>query len=174
MTCPQRQRLAALGDAILVESAERRAALEHAADCPECRRIAFEIDPTLAVSDLPPVRVTAAEVRGIKHNVLAVRRVQRFDEAARPSGWNRRRWAAVAALTAGILLVAEDESRRAAVDARAEVAGAPLLSEDYRLFGALPLVESLEPSQPRVYQLGEEEDFSLVWIVDESLEISPR
>ena len=48
---------------------------------------------------------------------------------------------------------------------------AQLLSEDYRLYGSLPLVEALEPAEARVYQLGQD-DFSLVWIVDESIEVT--
>lgn len=149
----------------------RRAALDHAADCPDCRRRALELDPSLTVSSLAVPEATPGEIEAIRANVLALRRMR--DVERRP----RRRWAparlaAVACLTVGILLFAEETGDREPGERAAAAGSALLLSEDYRLYGSLPLVESLEPAEARIYQLGRD-DFSLVWIVDESIEVPP-
>ena len=175
MGCAERERIAGLGDSILVEgSAERRRALAHSEGCPECRRVVAAIDPSLAVSNLPPVAVSSSEVETMKSHVLAARRMRRLDRLARTTASAGRRWAAVAALTVGILLVAEDEGRRSEDDLTAPMSAARPSSEDYSFFGALPLAGSFESSRPRIYQLDGEEDFSLIWIVDDAFEVSPR
>lgn len=170
MSCPDWRRLARDDDFLRPATAPRRAALEHAATCPRCRREALRLDPSLAVADLPVAPASPAEIDAIKDNVLALRRVRRVESEARPRRV-RARWAAVAGLTVAALLFAPETGDRRPGEGPAEARPAPLLSEDYRLYGSLPLVESLEPAEARVYQLGRD-DFSLVWIVDESIEVS--
>ena len=150
----------------------RRAALEHAADCPDCRRRALALDPSLAVAGLAVPEATPGEVEAIRANVLALRRMRDVERRPRKR-WARARLAAVACLTVGILLFAEETGEREPGGQAVSAGPALLLSEDYRLYGSLPLVESLEPAEARIYQLGRD-DFSLVWIVDESIEVSPQ
>lgn len=173
MTCPDWTRLRDSGDDFLRPgAAARRAALEHAEDCGECRRQALLLDPSLAAAGVPIAEATVAEVDSIVDGVLAMRRLRRFEDTPpRRRVWGRL--AAVACLTCAILLFAEETGDRS--PGEPPVAGrlAPLLSEDYRLYGSLPLVESLAPAEARIYQLGRD-DFSVVWIVDESIEVSTK
>ena len=170
MSCPDWRRLAAGDEFLRPGVASRRAALEHAASCRPCRREALRLDPSLAVAELPVADVTRSEVESIRDNVLALRRTRRLERDSRPRRPGAR-WAAVACLAVAALLFGGETTDRSPGE-RAGVTRPPqLLSADYRLYGSLPLVESLEPAEARVYQLGQD-DFSLVWIVDESIEVT--
>lgn len=170
MSCPDWRRLAKDDGFLRPAAASRRAALEHAAACPRCRREALRLDPSLAVAELPVAAATRAEIDAVKDNVLALRRMRRVEREAEPRR-GRTRWAAVAGLTLVALLFGGETGDRSPGESTTGARPAPLLSEDYRLYGSLPLVESLQPAEARVYQLGRD-DFSLVWIVDESIEVS--
>ena len=177
MSCPDWSRLADGDDFLRPGASARRRALEHAADCPECRRSALELDPSLVVAGLPVADPTPGEIEAIRDHVLALRRVREVERESRRRGAPAR-LAAVACLTVVILLFAKETGDRGGGERQpgeAAVSSRPayLLSEDYRLYGSLPLVEALEPAEARVYQLGRD-DFSLVWIVDESIEVAVR
>lgn len=172
MSCPDWTLLGADDQFLRPGASARRSALEHAADCPGCRREALRLDPSLAVEGMAVGDATRAEIDAIKDGVMALCRMRRVERQSRPRR-ARVRLAAVACLTVVVLLFAGETGDRSPDEAPAGDGPALLLSEDYRLYGSLPLVESLEPAEARVYQIGRE-DFSLVWIVDESIEVSAR
>ena len=109
MSCPDWRRLAAAGDDFLREdSAERRRALAHAAECPPCRRRALRLDPTLVVSSLPAPPASREEIDAVKRAVMGLRQLREVEGLVRPRRRARARLAAVAVFTAAILLMAED------------------------------------------------------------------
>lgn len=172
MRCPDWTLLAADDEFLRPGTGARRAALEHAADCPACRREALRLDPSLAAAGVAVDDATRAEIDAIKDGAMALCRMRRVERQSRPRR-ARVRLAAVACLTVLALLFAGETGDRSPDEVAPGDGPALLLSEDYRLYGSLPLVESLAPAEARVYQIGRE-DFSLVWIVDESIEVSSR
>ena len=106
-------------------AASRRAALEHAADCPHCHREALGLDPSLAATALDVAEPSAAEMAAIRDGVLSLRRVRRVEHESRP----RRAWgrvAAVACLTCAVLLFAEETGDREPGELPAAGRSAPL------------------------------------------------
>jgi len=138
-------------------------ALEHADGCPDCRRRALELDPTLIFRRLPSVPASEVDVDEMQAAVAALVRARRI-EGERPeprrAGW-RRAGIAAAALVA---LVLEAGPRR---EAPAE--GGESLAASQALVAA-PVYEPIGESGARIYELPTE-GYSVVMIVDSSFDV---
>lgn len=102
MSCQQWQSALKAGGLDGVESARRREFLRHLSSCSHCRRWAAAEDPTILLSRLPTVEVSAEEVEEVRRTVRALRRVRDLE-----SGWvhlTQRAFAGTA--MAALLLVA--------------------------------------------------------------------
>jgi hypothetical protein len=150
------------GDACLVDgSPERRRLLEQAAGSPGDRRRALLVDPSLAATPGDEVALSDAEADRLKQAVRAMRRMRHFEnrDSRRPSF-------GLSGLAAALLLLLVFLSP-ADVDRTVESSwtgvgdGAAITH---------PGIEAINLPGARVYELAEE-DFDVVLIVDESLEL---
>jgi hypothetical protein len=148
-------------------------ALEHFDGCPSCRSEALKADPLLLFRRLPVAELTPAEerseVESMRLAVTALRHAGRLESRRRFAGW--RRWAAAAVLAVASLAVTRDRAPQlvtaAVVTPLPALRQAPVLPADQE-----PLaIEGLSRPGRRVYQIPDGRDLSVIWIVDESLEI---
>ena len=138
------------------------AALDHLDRCPGCAEEALARDPLLVFRRLPQPRVGADEVAALETEVLAlVRAGRRAGRQPRRAGWWRG--AAAAALLAGALLL---EPGSGALRATPGAAVATLAAD----LPALPLLDGLETSSARIYELGGD-GLAVVMVVDASLDV---
>lgn len=156
--------------------ADWRTAKEHLEGCPECREAALRVDPTLVFHRLPEIQQPSAQtVEAMVDSVTQLVRARRVElrgiASTRPT--KKFYFAASVLLAVGVLLMGGPllppvpETSLAQLDFGPT---APAGKSRQRAGIALPLVESLERSDARVYQL-EEDDFSLVMIVAEGLDV---
>ena len=174
MSCPEWRRLAVLRNQRRDDEPEEwTAALEHFDRCPSCRPEALKADPLLLFRRLPVAELTPAEerseVESMRLAVTALRTAGSLESRRRFAGW--RRWAAAAVLAVASLAVTRDRVPQLATAAVATpppaLRQAPVLPADQE-----PLaIEGLSRPGRRIYQMTDGKDFSVTWIVDESLEI---
>ncbi|MDH3743486.1 MAG: hypothetical protein OES47_00115 [Acidobacteriota bacterium] len=168
--CPDWQRIARSADRFLAEDcADRRRTLRHMEACPSCRRSALELDPTLAVANLPAVEVSKSEIEAVKRQVQAMRRVRAIEVGKRRPVLSH---VAVVMLMVGLgLFLPGRVIDPAGSVAQGGVGGGVLFDEASReAASSLALVESITPSTARIYQL-DQADFPIVMIVDESIDL---
>jgi hypothetical protein len=163
-------------------------ALRHSEECRICRRQALALDPTLLFSSLghgesPEGAASLAGLGARVRSALRAREMERSLELPRERLRERRVPAAAAALlmAAGLLLATHGGrvTPPAATGDRTPRPAHPTIARwafgDVALPAAdvttPPLIESLDRPQARVYQLGQDDDLSLVMIVDESLDV---
>lgn len=150
------------GDACLVDgSPERRRLLEQAAGKSADRRRALLVDPTLAAMPGDEVVLSDAEVERLKQAVRSMRRIRRFDDRD-----SRRHSFGLSGLAAALLLLLVFLSP-ADVDRAVELSRTAVRD---RAAITHPGIEAINLPGARVYELAEE-DFDIVLIVDESLEL---
>jgi len=140
-------------------------ALEHAETCPDCRRRALALEPTLVFRRLPSPSSGEADVVAMQAAVAALvraRRIEGLEAAPRRAGW-RRAAIAAAGLVALVLQAGPRPPAAPAPETAAAEAGAPSLV-------AAPVFEQLGGSDARVYQLPAE-GYSVVMIVDSSFDV---
>jgi hypothetical protein len=150
------------GGACLVDgSSERNRLLEMAAGNPDDRRQALLADPSLAATPGDGAEFSDVDVERLKEAVRTVRRMRRLDDrdARRPSF-------GLSGLAAALLLVLVFLSP-AEVD-RSMESSRTVAREATRI--THPGIEAIDLPGARVYELAEE-DFDVVLIVDESLEL---
>ena len=161
----------------LAGPAEEIAAPDHLAECAECRRLAYALDPSLVFLKLREPRElndTAgqreiAEIAAMRERVAAMRAMKtkwpgEVRRGTRARGW---RWAA-AALLVGAGLAQGDRPAEIAPFPLALAAGpAATVPTELEL---QPVVEELGRPEARVYQFAGD-DFSVVMIVDETLDV---
>jgi hypothetical protein len=169
MSCALSTKLREQPEAFLVEdSPERLWGLRHAEECPACRRALLRLDPTLAVAPSVP-EFESREVESLKAGVLNAKRLREMEASSGRSIRGSQIAAAVTLIASLALLLpgqleetgggsgnGQTELSRALTPSAAEV--------------SLPAVETLDLPRARVYELGDE-DFSVVMIVDESLDL---
>lgn len=167
------------------EPAGWREALAHATVCRTCRRRALALDPSLLFGLLARSPTEPVEepdfLEALPARVRAARRAREIERSLGPA--HRRRVPAAAAallVAAGLLLATHGgrvtpspplaEGERAA---RPAIAGWALREMVRPAAEAAPppLIEALDRPQARIYQLGQDDDLSLVMIVDESLDV---
>lgn len=164
MSCPDWRSLVAARDARREDPPGWQVGLEHLEGCPDCRRRALAADPTLVFRRLPGMATSRSEIESMRGAVAALRRAGRLvadDDAGAPAA-GYRRWglSAAAAVLAGVALMIAPGSGHPTPGTL--VAAEPEPATAY--------VEELDLPQARIYQLAEEE-ISVVWIVDESLDL---
>jgi hypothetical protein len=170
MSCALSRKLREHPDALLVEgSPERRWGLRHAEECPACRRTLLRLDPTLAVAAPSVPEFDSREVESLKAGVLNAKRLREMEAFSGRSIRGSQVAAAVTLIASLALLLPGqlEETGGGRGDAQTELSRilAPSVAEI-----SLPAVETLDLPLARVYELGEE-DFSVVMIVDESLDL---
>lgn len=165
-----------------------REALRHSEECRDCRRQALELDPTLLFASLGRREdpEDAAYLTGLGARVRSALRAREMERSLDGPGerLRERRVPATAAalLMAAGLLLATHGGRVTPPAAPGDGALLPTHPTIARwAFGDAtlpvadaatpPLIESLDRPQARVYQLGQDDDLSLVMIVDESLDV---
>jgi hypothetical protein len=160
-------------------------AMAHAETCSACRRRALKIDPTLVFArlrDAPRPADDDAFLEGLGERVRAARRARSLEGSLARRRERSVPAAAAAMLVAAGLLLATHGGRVTApgpTGERADTADRSAIAAwagDGRTLPAMevpgqPLVETLDRPQARVYQLGQDEELSLVMIVDESLDV---
>ncbi|HNU82838.1 MAG: hypothetical protein GX178_12070 [Acidobacteria bacterium] len=163
MSCPDWQRLTALRERDPdAEPPGWREALAHLDGCPACAAAALAADPLLVFRRLPRPAVREEEVAALGAEVLALVRAGRR-EARRPRRRGFWRGAAAAALVGAALLL---EPGAGALRPGPGVTVAALAAEP----AAPPLLDGLEASSARVYELGGD-GLALVMVVDASLDV---
>jgi len=137
-------------------------ALDHLDRCPGCAGEAFALDPLLVFRRLPRPEPRAGEVEALEVEVLAlVRAGRRAERLPRRTAWWRG--AAAAALAAAALALEPGTGGLRPAPGRAVATLAADLP-------ALPLLDGLEGSSARIYELGGD-GLAVVMVVDESLDV---
>lgn len=175
-------------DLLVDGSSGRLAASAHLEICPECRSRAFLLDPSWARLEEPNPDFSQTEIDETKRRILAGRRLSDVADVARVSdaeaavsvssnpkstaprntAWLR---AAAIAASLGVLLMFGVSRRPPSSWAqRAVPVPEQALSAAAGLVPNFSSIDPLLPTRARVYELGQA-DFSLVILVDESLDI---
>lgn len=152
------------------DPAAESAAPDHLAECAECRRLAYALDPSLVFLKLREPRgdaSSAAEIATMRERVAAMRAMRSPGEVrrgARAGGW---RWAAAALLLGAGL--AQGDRPAAVASLPLALAAGPAVTVPTEL-ELQPVVEEIGRPEARVYQFAGD-DLSVVMIVDETLDV---
>ena len=153
------------------EAADWPAARAHLEECPACRRRALALDPTLVFAGLNRLQERAQppslDTDEIRRSLRTMRRTQAL--AARHSRLTLPgRVAAALVLALAALLLGGVPTGGPASEPAGAGFGYPWLPQSE--VASPPFVEAVGRPEARIYQLGQE-DFSLVMIVDENLDV---
>lgn len=178
MSCPDWHRLVAARERDpLVDPPGWGAARAHLAHCASCRVEALTLDPTLLFARIAPGPAgdeQRGEVAAMQQSVAALIRASRVSgrPSARRRDDERRRFAALPRSAAAALLIFAGLAMQPApspeesLPFRAALAGSREVAE----LPAQPLIDELDLTQARVYELGSN-DVAVVMVVDSTLDV---
>jgi hypothetical protein len=169
VSCPDWRSLAAhRDDPRTAEPASWRQALAHLDGCAVCREEAYAAEPTLVFRRLPALdRDAAAEVESMRQAVAVLRSGRRAEAGRRGAAARWRRWAAAAVFA----LAALSLGRGVDPENLGPVPPSSAFTSYRPATGSVPVIEGLDRPDARVYQRWDGGDMSLVFIVDESLDV---